>query len=83
MIRDLEVPAAVVGENCVSSLVFQSPEIAVRLLAEGCRTKEIAEQLEISSKTVETYRSRLCHKLGIDTLAGLVKYAIRAGIDRG
>lgn len=55
----------------------------LRLLAEGCRTKEIAEQLEISPKTVETYRSRLCHKLGIDTLAGLVKYAIRAGIDRG
>jgi len=55
----------------------------LRLLAEGCRTKEIAEQLEISPKTVETYRSRLCHKLGIDTLAGLVKYAIRAGIARG
>ena len=53
------------------------------LLAEGCRTKEIAEQLEISPKTVETYRSRLCHKLGIDTLAGLVKYAIRVGLARG
>jgi DNA-binding CsgD family transcriptional regulator len=53
------------------------------LLAEGCRTKEIAERLDISPKTVETYRTRLCHKLGIDTLAGLVKYAIRAGLARG
>lgn len=53
------------------------------LLAEGCRTKEIAERLEISPKTVETYRTRLCHKLRIDTLAGLVKYAIRAGLARG
>ena len=33
MIRDLEVLAAVVGENCVSSLVFQSPETAVRHLS--------------------------------------------------
>ena len=39
-----------------------------------------AEQLGISAKTVETYRSRLMLKLGIDNLPGLVKFAIRAGI---
>ena len=55
----------------------------LRLLAEGQRTKDIAAQLGISAKTVETYRSRLGHKLGIETLAGLVKYAIRKGIVRG
>lgn len=55
----------------------------LRLIAEGRRTKEIAEDLGISPKTVETYRGRLGHKLRIDTLAGLVKYAIRAGITRG
>ena len=52
----------------------------LRLLAAGQRTKEIAEQLGISAKTVETYRSRLMLKLGIDNLPGLVKFAIRAGI---
>jgi DNA-binding NarL/FixJ family response regulator len=52
----------------------------LRLLAAGQRTKEIAEQLGISAKTVETYRSRIMVKLGIDNLPGLVKFAIRAGI---
>ena len=52
----------------------------LRLLAEGQRTKEIADTLGISAKTVETCRSRLMLKLGIDNLPGLVKFAIRAGI---
>ncbi len=50
------------------------------LLVCGRRTKEIAAELGISAKTVETYRVRLMAKLGIDNLAGLVKFAIRAGI---
>lgn len=52
----------------------------LRLLAEGRRTAEIADQLGISPKTVETYRSRLMNKLDIDSLSGLIKFAIRAGI---
>lgn len=52
----------------------------IRLLAEGRRTKEIASLLGISAKTVETYRSRIMLKLGIDNLPGLVKFAVRAGI---
>lgn len=52
----------------------------LRLLAAGQRTKEIAERLGISAKTVETYRSRIMVKLGIDNLPGLVKFAIRAGL---
>lgn len=52
----------------------------LRLLAEGCRMKEIAESLDISARTVETYRSRIMLKLGIDNLPGLVKFAVRAGI---
>jgi len=51
-----------------------------RLLAQGWRTKEIAGTLGISAKMVETYRARIMMKLRIDTLAGLVRFAIRAGI---
>lgn len=61
--------------------VLSDREIEVlRLLAEGRRTKEVAERLGISAKTVETYRGRIMLKLGIDNLAELVKFAIRAGI---
>jgi len=52
----------------------------LRLLAEGRRTKEVAALLGISPKTVETYRSRLTTKLGVDHLPGLVRCAMRAGL---
>ena len=50
------------------------------LLAQGRRTNEIATDRGISAKTVETYRTRIMLKLRIDNLAGLVRFAIRAGI---
>jgi DNA-binding NarL/FixJ family response regulator len=52
----------------------------LRLIAEGKSTKEIAFALTISVKTVETHRSQLMDRLDIHDVAGLVKYAIRAGI---
>jgi DNA-binding NarL/FixJ family response regulator len=52
----------------------------LQLLAEGHRTKEIAERLHVSAGTVDTHRSHIMEKLGIDNLADLVKYAIREGL---
>ncbi len=60
-------------------LTEREREVLCRL-AQGQRTKEIARELGISAKTVETHRSRLMLKLGIDNLVGLVKFAIRAGL---
>jgi DNA-binding NarL/FixJ family response regulator len=48
----------------------------LKLLAEGKRTKEIAEALYISPYTVRRHRSNMMEKLDIKTLADLVKYAI-------
>ena len=50
------------------------------LLAQGRRTKDIAAQLAIGAKTVETYRARIMMKLRIDNVPDLVRFAIRAGI---
>ncbi len=47
------------------------------LLVEGLRGKEIADRLDLSPKTVGTYRSKLMRKLNIHDVAGLVKFAIR------
>ena len=49
----------------------------VQLVAEGWITKQIALQLGISVKTVEVHRSTSMHKLKVDTLAGLVRWAIK------
>lgn len=52
----------------------------LQLVAEGKTSQEIAERLSISSKTVDTYRSRLMRKIGVEDVAGLVKFAIQHGV---
>jgi DNA-binding CsgD family transcriptional regulator len=48
-----------------------------RLLAEGNNTKRIALGLDISVKTVETHRTSIRRKLGVNSLAQVVRYAMR------
>jgi DNA-binding NarL/FixJ family response regulator len=52
----------------------------LQLIAEGQNTKDIATNLNLSVKTVETHRKQIMDRLGIHDVAGLVRYAIRAGI---
>ena len=52
----------------------------LRLIAEGRRNKDMAVQLELSPKSIETYRARLMKKLGYSSTADVVRYAIREGI---
>jgi DNA-binding NarL/FixJ family response regulator len=52
----------------------------LQLFVEGKSIAATAETLALSPRTVETYRSRLMQKLGIDNLPALVKFAIKHGI---
>jgi DNA-binding NarL/FixJ family response regulator len=61
------------------SLTAREREV-LQLLAEGNVTKEIAEKLHISVKTVETHRLQIMDKLEMHTIAELTKYAIREGL---
>ncbi len=49
----------------------------VRLLAEGLSSKEIAEALSLTPKTVDTYRQNIMAKLGLKNVAGVVRYAVK------
>jgi DNA-binding NarL/FixJ family response regulator len=52
----------------------------VRLLAGGNSNKEVASSLGISTRTAETHRATLMRKLGLESLAALVRYEIRNNI---
>jgi DNA-binding NarL/FixJ family response regulator len=52
----------------------------LRLIADGSSTKQIAADLDVSVKTVESHRAQIMAKLDIHDTAGLVRFAIRHGI---
>lgn len=54
----------------------------LQLIAEGCSTKQIAQRLDLSVKTVETHRAQLMERLEIHDVPGLVRLAIRTGLVR-
>lgn len=70
---DTKAPAP---ENVLSDRELE----VLKLVAEGLRTKEIADRLKIGIKTVDTYRARLMTKLNCTSTAELVRYAVRNGI---
>lgn len=52
----------------------------LKLVVDGHSSNEIAAQLRLSSRSVDTYRSRMMSKLHVEDLASLVKFAVRHGI---
>ncbi|MEO8199127.1 MAG: response regulator transcription factor [Gemmatimonadota bacterium] len=54
-------------------------EEVFRLIAHGHSNKEIAGQLSVSVKTIETHKARALEKLGINNRAGIVRYALQQG----
>jgi DNA-binding NarL/FixJ family response regulator len=52
----------------------------LKLIAEGKTTKQVALELIISVKTVETHRSALMMRVGVRDVAGLVRYAVKIGL---
>jgi len=70
-----------VEDECLN-LTTRQIEV-LRLLASGHNVKSIAYELEISPKTVQTFRSQIMQRLHLSDFAALVRFAIRHGIVSG
>jgi len=68
------------GDESVFSVLTPREREVLQLMAEGKSSRQIADQLNISIKTVETHRMQIMHKLQIFNVAELTKYAIREGL---
>ena len=81
-VSDVVVDGYVREHRASSPLESLSPrEREVMLLVvEGRSSSEIADALHLSPKTVETHRSRLMEKLGVENVIGLVKFAVQHGL---
>jgi DNA-binding NarL/FixJ family response regulator len=67
------------GEQPFSILSGREREV-LHLIADGFAAKEIAAQLQISTKTVEAHRTSLMRKVGVRKATELVRYAVRHGL---
>ncbi|MFF2644289.1 response regulator [Streptomyces niveus] len=68
------------GDSVPEKAVTAREEEILKLVAEGHSSKEIADLLVISAKTVERHRANLLQKLGLKDRVELTRYAIRAGL---
>jgi DNA-binding NarL/FixJ family response regulator len=68
------------GERIPAAVLTEREDQVVKLIAEGNSSKEIAQQLVISVKTVERHRANVLAKLGMRDRTELTRYAIRAGL---
>ncbi len=72
---------AVQEEDSYDTLTEREKEV-LQLVAEGFQNRNIAQELHLSTKTVETHKTHLLDKLNAQSVADLVKYAIRKGVIR-
>ena len=68
-----------ISDVAYGSLTSREQEV-LRLLAEGFSSKEIADKLSISPKTVENHRANIMKKLDLHSIHELVRYAARLGL---
>lgn len=71
--------AKTTGSSAVSILTEREREV-LKLITDGLSSKEIASDLGVSLKTIDSHRSNLMKKLDIHKVSGLVRFAIRSGL---
>lgn len=79
VVEDYVERLSTTAESQLDKLTFREHEV-LQLLAEGKSTKQIALELHVSVKTIETNRRQIMDKLDIHSVAELTKYAVREGL---
>lgn len=79
-ISETVIGAYVSNRNHEKDILTDRERQVLQLIAEGNSSKKIAAMFRLSTKTVESHRSRIIQKLDIHDTAGLVRYAIRRGL---
>jgi DNA-binding NarL/FixJ family response regulator len=68
------------GDSDLTSSLSPREREVLQLVAEGRKTKEIAARLSVSTKTIETHRTRIMHKLSARSVADLTRIAVADGL---
>ncbi len=68
------------SQGKTAALLSKREREVIKLIAQGRSSKEIGRIMDISPRTVDTYRMRLMEKLDLHTLADVVRYAVRTGM---
>lgn len=79
MLEDLTGMGAAVGLPEAAKTLSRQERVVLGLLGSGASVKEIANRLDLSDKTVSTYRSRLLTKLGLRSTGELIRFALSHG----
>ena len=77
--RDALAKPSTQADSIIDLLTHREREVAV-LLAKSNSSKEVAAQLNISTKTAENHRTNLMRKLGVHDVAGVIRFVIRQGL---
>ena len=75
----VNAPALAASDDSDGGELSRREEDVLRLVAQGFSNKQIAGQLEVSVKSVETYKARASEKKGLRSRADIVRYGIRLG----
>jgi two-component system, NarL family, response regulator NreC len=74
------LPERARSANKVTEVLSERELQVLKLVAEGFSSREIAAQIFVGVKTVETYRGRFAEKLGLTSRADIVRYALETGL---
>jgi two-component system response regulator NreC len=80
LLEDMLPQSQSTSDESVWEALSEREQEVLKMVALGHTSAEIAEQLNLSAKTVETYRARGMEKLGLRTRAALVKFALQEGL---